>query len=573
MAPPLLLRLLSLPAVLLGPFKGPYAYPEPPDGGFGWAVSLGAFLIYCTTVGIQYTVGLVYRALLVDVEFTRGWDRSQLAWVVSIESCCFLGGQLFAGHIVNGLGVRVAVLVGLAFLLTGFFLSSVASSPGVLYLTYGVLTGTGCSLPSAASIVLVTRYFRRRRVTATGFAVCGSGAGALILGPVVEWFIGHGGWRDACVFLGILNGVVLPLSCFLMVPIEITEAAKGGVVPQVAAIEGQGGLGAPVPEGGEGAPQPQPHPPPPAASSAVEDWAAVAVPLPQIPPPPPAASSAVEDWAPPPSPSPSPAVIDVVVPPAPSSSLSAIRRSASTIRRLSTREMLEHRPFLVWILFVAVYGATWFVIIGHFITSVQESGTSPAQSSLLVLTQGIANTVGRAGLGVFADRVSWPKLRILQACVALVGLFTAGLSVFGDSFAYQVVYMLVNGGCGGSIVSVQAPITVDLVGLASLPVAQGLFHMAQAPFVLVSPPIAGAVRAATSDYRAVWMITGVFMVASSFACSYIVSAGPPESAFVEGGKGEGAGVEGGPAKGGKGATVWGRTKAAVLGRSFDELRG
>ena len=89
------------------------------------------------------------------------------------------------------------------------------------------------------------------------------------------------------------------------------------------------------------------------------------------------------------------------------------------------------------------------------------------------------------------------------------------LAPLGGFFGYQVVYMAASGILGGSVISLQAPLTVDMVGIASLPLAQGLFHVAQAGPVLAAPPIAGAVRTAAGDFSAVWLAPGALILASA----------------------------------------------------------
>lgn len=527
--------------------KGPRVYSEPPDGGWGWFITLGSFLVYITTVGIQYTIGLIYRALLLDTEFTRGWSRSDLAWVVSIETSCFLGGQLLSGYIVNSQGVRVAVWLGTLLLVLGFGLSAIVTSPGYLYLTYGILTGLGCALPSAATIVSVQRFFKAKRVTATGLAVSGSGFGALTLGPIIEVIISKTSWRTACIFLALLNGILLPIVSLLFIPIELrkpipddNDDTRVVVSSSLPVSEPVNNIPAknldnrnnfsvdPIVGSSASVTDVKSHSPSVDSSVLFSEGKKDAI----------SQNSSTEIQS---------LRIDTsvignvstrdeddattggeIVSRVEDENNETIHRSLSTLPKLSTKELLKNRPFLIWIIFVSIYGATWFVVMAHFITFVQERGTSPTDSSLLILAQGIANTVGRAGLGILSDQISVPKLNILQVCVATVGFATAALSVGGDSFAYQIIYMLINGLCGGSIVSLQAPITVDLVGLASLPVAQGLFHMAQAPFVLASPPIAGALRAEMDDYNPVFFINGVFMCISAVLCGFIPRMGKDE---------------------------------------------
>ena len=201
------------------------------------------------------------------------------------------------------------------------------------------------------------------------------------------------------------------------------------------------------------------------------------------------------------------------------------RQTTSTIRRLpshagaSVAELLSNTGFLYWIVFIAVYGSGWFVIFTLFFTFTLESGTAPKDASILIAVQGAANTLGRLGLAIAVDRLSIPKVAMLQTCVLLMGVATSLLAVCGQQYWYQAVYMALTGILGGSVVSMQAPISVDLVGLASLPLAQGIFHLAQAPCVLIAPPIASAIRSSTGNFTAVWLLTGLFIVLSAVACS------------------------------------------------------
>ena len=200
--------------------------------------------------------------------------------------------------------------------------------------------------------------------------------------------------------------------------------------------------------------------------------------------------------------------------------------------RLSSYELMtSHRPFQLWFAFASIYGASWFVVLAHTVQAFGESaGTSEVATARLVSLQGGANMAGRIALGLLADKLEGSrgvsKLPILVACVAGVGLATLGLSVpaLASALPFQACYMALNGLLGGSIVSLQAPIMVGLVGLPSLPTAQGLFHLGQAPWVLCMPPAAGALHALTGSYSAVWGVTGAAMLSAAAVCAAVPRA-------------------------------------------------
>lgn len=506
-------------------FTKEHVVEAPPDGGLAaWLVVLGCFTLYCITVGLQYTGGLLYRALLTDPAFAQ-YDRGVIAWVVSIENCNFLAGSYLAGMLVPRIGIRGTVMLGALLLSAGFWLSAVVEQLPALFFTYGILVGFGCSLPMSAGVISVSQYWSKRRATATGVAVSGSGFGALCLGPVIERMISAIGWRGAVSWLAVVACVLLSLSALPFVPLVVrpkeqppapepdaAAAASAAAEPAVSTVPSQP---ADLPEstasvetaaaGGVSSGEGRVHLPAPLPSSSSNHSAgsgslAVSIPVP-------AGTGSRRGsghgsgWR------------------------SAVELAHAAAPRLNNKQLLSHRRFTFWLMFAGVYGACWFIVMGHFITFTREQGTSSEFTGTLVVLQGAANSIGRALLGAFADRVKLSKLLILQLCVAAVGVCTVLLSVVGDSFAYQCIYMLINGAFGGSIVSLQAPITVDLVGVNSLPLAQGWFNLVQAPLVLTSPPAAGWTRDALGDYKLVWVLAGCGMLFSSLACSLIVGLG------------------------------------------------
>lgn len=57
------------------------AYSPPPDGGYGWLVVLGSFLLQALTIGITYTFGVLFVDLL--EAFDAG--ESTTSWIGSIQ--------------------------------------------------------------------------------------------------------------------------------------------------------------------------------------------------------------------------------------------------------------------------------------------------------------------------------------------------------------------------------------------------------------------------------------------------------------------------------------------------------
>lgn len=573
---------------------GPLHAPAPPDGGWGWLPVFGSFVIYCVTVSLQYVTGIFLSAFLADELLSGGASRTTVSWAASLQSFAYLIGALPAGWGVNTIGVRWTTLLGAVLLIAGFTLASMdsfATLPGV-YVLYSCATGLGCALASAPSVILVQRYFVKRRATATGLAVAGSGVGAVILGPVLQAQVDVGGWRQAFRVTAALVAVIVPLGAMLLVPLEVTESGGSSVASSKSSMSAFGSAGdleaaeaeerwkreweeAHAPGAGvsaeaaaaaaeaeadaaeaadeaqasavdfmapgltgftehgeervrhhgggarstSDAPRPGAHLASPSGSSRVlllntssrdVDWGGVtdAAPTGAVP----AGSSSTG------------AVPTSAV--ASKAAAAALAMAALTHRpRYSARQLLSQRPFQLWLAFVACFGCTWFIFIAHANSSFREAGTSADAAALLVSLQGFSNMAGRVILGFTADALTAhvSKLALVQVCIFSLGLVTVLLSIPAclGALGYQATFMVVNGLLGGSLVSLYGPISVELVGLASLPIAAGLFQAVQAPLVLIGPPLAMALRTVDGTWATVWGATGALVLVSCFLCSFI----------------------------------------------------
>ena len=72
------------------------------------------------------------------------------------------------------------------------------------------ISGVGFGLMYLPAIVIVAQYFSTKRSMATGLAVCGSGIGTFIFGPLTTLLIREYGWRGTLWIIGalVLNGIV-----------------------------------------------------------------------------------------------------------------------------------------------------------------------------------------------------------------------------------------------------------------------------------------------------------------------------------------------------------------------------
>lgn len=180
--------------------------PPPPDGGWGWAVTFGSFMIHIVTDGITYSFGVFFT------QFLSYFNSSNAAtsWIASILVGVTLCSGPISSAFVNKYGCRAVTIAGSILASLSMLVSVFAPNVSVLCLTVGLGTGLGCGLIYLPAIVSVTTYFEKYRSLATGIAVCGSGLGTFIFAPLNQMLIHEYGWRGAFLILSaiILNCII-----------------------------------------------------------------------------------------------------------------------------------------------------------------------------------------------------------------------------------------------------------------------------------------------------------------------------------------------------------------------------
>ncbi|XP_046860035.1 monocarboxylate transporter 10-like isoform X2 [Xenia sp. Carnegie-2017] len=129
-------------------------------------------------------------------------------------------------------GGRRVTMAGGLLMSIGLLTSSFAKQLMNLYFTYGVVFGFGTALAYLPTLVMVGKYFKKRRSLATGIATCGSNFGALSLSILQEVILKKYNWRNVFRFnagfslLVIISGVLFKP----MIPVVSSTTRREGVV-------------------------------------------------------------------------------------------------------------------------------------------------------------------------------------------------------------------------------------------------------------------------------------------------------------------------------------------------------
>ncbi len=202
---------------------------------YGWVIVGLALIVNSLSSGPVWSgVGVWMKAL----ELHFGWSRAQLSGAFSMAQ---LEGSIIGplmGYLIDKLGSRRMVLIGMIITGLGFLLFSRTDSIFLFYLSYGLImlgTAAGTWLPT---MTVVNRWFVRRRGMAMAIAAEGSPLGGLALVPILAWAItpGNYGWSVTAQWIGVVFlCLALPMSLLIRERPEDYGVLPDGDSPDQAA--------------------------------------------------------------------------------------------------------------------------------------------------------------------------------------------------------------------------------------------------------------------------------------------------------------------------------------------------
>ncbi|PIO29857.1 hypothetical protein AB205_0120860 [Aquarana catesbeiana] len=125
-------------------------HTAPPDGGWGWMIVIGCFLVTVCTRAVTRCISIFF----VEFQLYFGQDYSRTAWIHSIVDCATMLCAPLGSYVSNHVSCQVGIILGGLLASTGLVLSSFATSLEYLYLTLGVITGLGFALCYSPAIAM-----------------------------------------------------------------------------------------------------------------------------------------------------------------------------------------------------------------------------------------------------------------------------------------------------------------------------------------------------------------------------------------------------------------------------------
>lgn len=190
---------------------------------YGWKSLLAATI--GTMCGIFTLTNYTQGFFVGPVTSEFGWSAPQFFLSYTVLMCSGLLTGPFIGFIAQKVGLRTVGIIGLIGHSLAYVILSLNNGSLMLwYLSWALVAILGAgSLPIIWTGVL-NNWFSKHRGKAIGITMAGTGLGAFLLPPIVEFLIANHGWRTAYQGIG-LGALCLSLPIVLALFKEKPEAA------------------------------------------------------------------------------------------------------------------------------------------------------------------------------------------------------------------------------------------------------------------------------------------------------------------------------------------------------------
>ncbi|KAG5677071.1 hypothetical protein PVAND_006855 [Polypedilum vanderplanki] len=188
---------------------------EKPNGGFGWIVVFGAFMINVFNQAFLSVFGLLFGGYLHMIHETK----ANIALVVNL-SCLFINiSGLFSGALLKKFSTRQICVTACLLTSLGVSLSSITTSLYQIIFTFSLICGIGLGLLTNTILIAVTSYFTTKNEKAVSFTQAGTGIGQILLPQILRFLIANYGYQGSMLIMGalMLNGIV---GALLFQPVE-----------------------------------------------------------------------------------------------------------------------------------------------------------------------------------------------------------------------------------------------------------------------------------------------------------------------------------------------------------------
>lgn len=187
-------------------------------------------------MGILYAWSVFNKALVTDL----GWSAADASQPYAIATLTFSICLLVAGILQDRMGPRLVLILGTVLVGLGMIASSFATTPMMLAITFGIVTGAGIGFGYACLAPSAMKWFHpSKKGMVNGLIAAGFGLAAVYLAPLTSALITSYGIETSFLILGVgILVIAVPLACTINNPpagyTPEAPAQKPGQAPAAA---------------------------------------------------------------------------------------------------------------------------------------------------------------------------------------------------------------------------------------------------------------------------------------------------------------------------------------------------
>src|SRR5262245_800940 len=186
----------------------------------GWRTPAVILACGCLIGALGFGPRSALGMFLTPISSAHGWGRDMVALAVAIQMLLWGAGQPFAGAIADRFGATRVLTVGSMLYAAGLVLTAYSTSPAMLQLTAGVLTGLG--LAGSSFTVVLGAFGKlmpdRWRSFSFGAGTAAGSFGQFLFSPLAFGLMERFGWQHTLVMFAAVVLFIMPLAQALATP-------------------------------------------------------------------------------------------------------------------------------------------------------------------------------------------------------------------------------------------------------------------------------------------------------------------------------------------------------------------
>ncbi|XP_071174835.1 monocarboxylate transporter 14-like [Mytilus edulis] len=487
-------------------------YEIGPDGGWGWMVCLGTFIVAFIVEGTTAAFGVLIKPI--QEEFQA--SKSSTTWVASLSfGVCYLIGPI-VGMFLERFSLRQVTITGAVIGFFAFTVSAFSPNITVLIIAYGILGGISMGVTFMTATIAVGRYFNNRRAMATGLAMSGAGFGMFVYPFVTEIILQVLDWRGTVLLIAAIY-LNCAVSGAMFRPLAVrepenentntkvlTETRDEFIFPLKRKLLSENNYHSLQHISDNGLQYDEP-----AAKSNSMDCVKITdkfllnglsrndiyssgfmqISCEQI------QSEQNLSYSEP----------------------EKEKSRCVNIRHFEDNFHVLKQPSFIVVLFTMVFWSVQYICTLYIPDFASSKGVPGTESALLVSFIGVTNTLGRIFTGFIIDFLHIRSITLYFTAFVVITIGTF-LLPFCISFWQIAVYSIISGFCVGTFTGMRTIVIVDFVGIDYLSHAYGWVSFVQGISCIPVPPLAGFIYDTSGSYFYTFLL-----VASYYLCGCVTS--------------------------------------------------